>query len=1461
MSSAIGCLLCSLAHTSKKLLIPLFSIFVLLLSLNGFAANGADNLGRIDYDFDDDGLIEINDLADLDEIRNNLDGKTLYGSNAGCPNAEDGTVNGGCIGFELTADLDFDTNANGEIDAEDDYRNITQEGIAEGWEPIGTETVIFNAIFNGNGHVIKNLTIDRPATDYVGLFGNVQDARIENFIIVNGSIVGLDRVGALVGSVTSNSQVLNIAITANVQGEERVGGLAGYIGPVTDIENAFVSGLVSGYRNIGGLVGLYGYVAGNNSNNSISKSLSTSIVSADSSVGGLVGSSSNLVVINSYWAKDLSTQADSDRSSEANSYVGVNLATLQCATTANTDSSTGCVSVDGSDEGLNAAMVLYKGWDLEIWDFGIAPNAGQQLPGLKFGDRIVRDSDGDGAFDEDDVWPNNRAASQDLDADGYPDIWSLSCDASCIEASGLELDGFPQLAGAWLDADHDGLVDEVNAACAVDCAIPLELMDSSLGDYDNDGDSDVVDADVYGVPKVDVNGNGLIDIDSLVKLNAMRYQVQGIGLQLEEGSEMVVLGCPFIIHQGIYQQRCSGYELMTDLDFDTNPNGKFDSEDLYWNENTEGAVEGWEPIGKNSGNHFSAHFNGNGHVIKNLTINRPEKYYVGLFGYVKDAKIENLAIGGLHSFIVGKRRVGTLAGFASNTQISNISVGANVQGDYYVAGLVGAIESSTHIENSFSSGSVSGNYYIAGLVGWPNESNLTPKTSISQSLSVSTVISPIGSFYDRSGGLVGRVDYTTDIINSYWAKDISGQRYSAGSSESNSYVGLNLTTLQCATAENTDSTSGCVSVDGGDEGLDAPVVLYKDWDSSIWDFGKASNASQQLPGLKFGDRIIRDGDGDGILDDDDAWPNNYAAFLDLDGDGYPDAWSPECDDACILASGLTLDQFPDHAWAALDADFDGLPDGAENCVSNCQLDGLTKDGALGDHDNDGILDLADTDSDGDGITDVDADHDGLIDIDSLDKLNAMRFQLQGIGLQLTDISDVEVSGCPFIIYQRIYQQRCSGYELTQDLDFDTNADGVIDENDDYWNENSEGVGEGWLPVGSVEEEDVFFNSHFNGNGHVIKNLNINRPEAATVVGLFGIARNSYIENVVISGPLTEVVGSDGVGALVGFSADSKILNISVAARVQGQDDVGGLVGYADNSNYKNISVSGSVSGEEFVGGLAGYFVTYVPDGDDNPNPIPSSLNNIISSSLVSGIDDVGGLVGSSDSDSDSEILIRNSYWATDTSTQLESDESSEANSYVGLTLAKLQCAIAENTDFTSGCVSEDGFDEGLEGSVILYKGWDPEVWDFGTAPNADEQLPALKINGRIFRDRDADEIFDTEDAFPLNLAAAIDNDNDGMPDFWNPRCDAQCQTDSDLVLDPFLNDTDNDGVENDFVPDKEEPVVEVPPVTEPPANPSSVAEASSGGSSGGGAMAWILLLLMTLAVVGQHRRYAKVEKE
>lgn len=151
---------------------------------------------RSDCDLDDDGFLEINDLQDLDEIPNHLNGAALCGRSEGCP-AD------GCVGFELTADLDFDTNKNGMFDEQDVFWNH-----GEGWRPFGQAGGnSFEAIFDGNHFSILNLNIHRPE-EYQGLFGITSGAVLRNLKIKgsHSSISGAGYVGGLAG-YTSDTEI------------------------------------------------------------------------------------------------------------------------------------------------------------------------------------------------------------------------------------------------------------------------------------------------------------------------------------------------------------------------------------------------------------------------------------------------------------------------------------------------------------------------------------------------------------------------------------------------------------------------------------------------------------------------------------------------------------------------------------------------------------------------------------------------------------------------------------------------------------------------------------------------------------------------------------------------------------------------------------------------------------------------------------------------------------------------------------------------------------------------------------------------------------------------------------------------------------------------------------------------------------------------------------------------------
>ena len=156
--------------------------------------DNARNAGNTSYDTDGDGLIEVSNLTQLNAIRWDLDGdgspsSNATGYNAAFPNAVAGMgcPDSGCSGYELVSDLDFDTNGNGRADAGDAYWND-----GEGWVPIGDDfEAAFKTFFNGGGHTISNLYIDRRDAKYAGLFGNTGFSGSNSWVGLNNNIGAL----------------------------------------------------------------------------------------------------------------------------------------------------------------------------------------------------------------------------------------------------------------------------------------------------------------------------------------------------------------------------------------------------------------------------------------------------------------------------------------------------------------------------------------------------------------------------------------------------------------------------------------------------------------------------------------------------------------------------------------------------------------------------------------------------------------------------------------------------------------------------------------------------------------------------------------------------------------------------------------------------------------------------------------------------------------------------------------------------------------------------------------------------------------------------------------------------------------------------------------------------------------------------------------------------------------------
>ena len=239
-----------------------------------------------------------------------------------------------------------------------------------------------------------------------------------------------------------------------------------------------------------------------------------------------------------------------------------------------------------------------------------------------------------------------------------------------------------------------------------------------------------------------------------------------------------------------------------------------------------------------------------------------------------------------------------------------------------------------------------------------------------------------------------------------------------------------------------------------------------------------------------------------------------------------------------------------------------------------------------------------------GSRDYDADNDGLIDVANLAQLDALRYDLNGDGL---------VDGATWMPYYSAYpmgalgmgcpsDDGCSGYELTANLDFDTDDDGDVDSDDDYWKD-----GDGWDPIG---EADTPFTADFNGNRRTVSNLFIDR-DTEDGVGLFGAVDSSSITGVTLVG--VDVTGRDAVGSLLGDGVYVTVVDNHARGQVSGEDEVGGLVGRTWGTVWYS-SAAVKVTGNDAVGGLVGHQISY--------NTVASYATG-----NVSGMDAVGGLVG------------------------------------------------------------------------------------------------------------------------------------------------------------------------------------------------------------------------------------------
>ena len=367
---------------------------------------------------------------------------------------------------------------------------------------------------------------------------------------------------------------------------------------------------------------------------------------------------------------------------------------------------------------------------------------------------------------------------------------------------------------------------------------------------------------------VDRDANGLIELYTLTQLHNMRYNLSGSSYKTSTADTGSTTGCP--------NAACNGYELMNDVELDTDGDGQSwtqDSSGNYSLDSGDSAAPyfvidssssgGWQPVGDSVNNAFNAIFDGNGYVIRNLAI-RSELTNIGLFGVTTaNAIIRNVGLVNNLSDYTGSASniyVGGLVGLQNGGSITGSYATGDADGGAgtsdYVGGLVGRQDRGS-ITASYATGNADGGDggqdSVGGLVGWQQSGNIVA------SYATGDADGGDGT-EDNVGGLMGVQNGDGSITGSYATGNADGgdgsddfvgglvgvqfgsisASYSFGSNVGGENGGIDGTPMPTGVTSATDLTAANVG---------SSWNSANDGTLGAWDFGGGA----QPPALVFND--------------------------------------------------------------------------------------------------------------------------------------------------------------------------------------------------------------------------------------------------------------------------------------------------------------------------------------------------------------------------------------------------------------------------------------------------------------------------------------------------------------------------------------------------------------------------------------------------------------------------------
>ena len=221
--------------------------------------------------------------------------------------------------------------------------------------------------------------------------------------------------------------------------------------------------------------------------------------------------------------------------------------------------------------------------------------------------------------------------------------------------------------------------------------------------------------------------------------------------------------------------------------------------------------EGFEPIAKYGG--FKGMVNGNGYVIRNLYINRPNEANVALIGgahvEVRNLGLENVDITG---GIVGQGQMnGLINCYVNGGSIKTATKYIHAQ----IGGIAGGLQY-TNVDSCWTDVEVRGYRDVGGLIG---NSKVTVKNSYA-----------LGDVYgsESVGGIIGVSSHTT--LNCFAEGDVTASGYYAGGLIG--YAGTDYGTIKnCSSYGFVKGTDRAGTIVGGVNGTTITNVLYNKGDN------------------------------------------------------------------------------------------------------------------------------------------------------------------------------------------------------------------------------------------------------------------------------------------------------------------------------------------------------------------------------------------------------------------------------------------------------------------------------------------------------------------------------------------------------------------------------------------------------------------------------------------------------